>query len=135
MSERTILLTGKNAVVTGAGAGIGRAIALAFAKAGAQVACLDLDAKAAEATARLDAAKSGRRAIAVRCDVGSEDDVTQPRRSGAGGVSGDPCAGQRRGRPRSERHGAGPLARRLESRDGGQCRRRVPDEPRASCRR
>jgi len=67
-------LRGKNAVVTGAGAGIGRAIALAFAKAGAQVACIDLNAKAAEAT-RQKAEKSGRRAIAVACDVGVESDV------------------------------------------------------------
>jgi len=43
-------LAGKNAVVVGAGSGIGRAIALAFAQAGAQVACVDLNAAAAEAT-------------------------------------------------------------------------------------
>ena len=67
-------LDGRNAVVTGAGAGIGRAIALAFARAGAQVACLDLDGAAAAGTAA-DAAKSGRRAIAVACDVGVEGDV------------------------------------------------------------
>jgi NAD(P)-dependent dehydrogenase (short-subunit alcohol dehydrogenase family) len=68
-------LKGKNAVVTGAGSGIGRAIALAFARAGAQVACLDLDAKAAEATSA-EAEKSGQRAIAIACDVSSEDDVS-----------------------------------------------------------
>ena len=67
-------LKGKNAVVTGAGAGIGRAIALAFARAGAQVACIDLNADAAEATAS-EAAKS-QRAVAVACDVGVESDVT-----------------------------------------------------------
>jgi NAD(P)-dependent dehydrogenase (short-subunit alcohol dehydrogenase family) len=67
-------LKGKNAVVTGAGAGIGRAIALAFAQAGAQVACLDLDATAAEATAS-EITKSGARTIAVACDVGIESDV------------------------------------------------------------
>ena len=67
-------LAGKNAVVTGAGSGIGRAIALAFAQAGAQVACVDLDLAAAEATSR-EAAKSGQRAIAIKCDVGVEDDV------------------------------------------------------------
>ena len=43
-------LRGKNAVVTGAGAGIGRAVALAFARAGANVACIDLNGAAAEAT-------------------------------------------------------------------------------------
>jgi NAD(P)-dependent dehydrogenase (short-subunit alcohol dehydrogenase family) len=74
MTSELYFLKGKNAVVTGAGAGIGRAVALAFARAGAQVACIDLDAKAAEETSRI-AAKSGRRTIAVACDVGLEDDV------------------------------------------------------------
>ena len=68
-------LAGKNAVVTGAGSGIGRAVALAFAAAGANVACVDLDAASAEAAAA-EAAKSGRRCIAVACDVGIESDVT-----------------------------------------------------------
>lgn len=67
-------LKNKNAVVTGAGSGIGRAIALAFARAGAQVACVDLDFGAAEATSR-EAANSGQRAIAIACDVGIEDSV------------------------------------------------------------
>jgi NAD(P)-dependent dehydrogenase (short-subunit alcohol dehydrogenase family) len=74
MTSDAFSLKGKNAVVTGAGAGIGRAIAVAFAKAGAQVACIDLDAKAAEATAA-EIAKNGVRAIAVACDVGIEDHV------------------------------------------------------------
>ena len=74
MTSELYSLKGKNAVVTGAGAGIGRAVALAFARAGAQVACIDLDAKAAEETSRI-AAKSGRRTITVACDVGLEDDV------------------------------------------------------------
>jgi len=67
-------LANKNAVVTGAGAGIGRAIALAFARAGANVACLDLDLATAQATAG-EIARSGRRAIAVRVDVGIESEV------------------------------------------------------------
>ena len=74
MTSDLYSLAGKNAVVTGAGSGIGRAIALAFARAGAQVACVDLDLAAAEATSR-EAAKSGQRAIAIKCDVGIEDDV------------------------------------------------------------
>jgi NAD(P)-dependent dehydrogenase (short-subunit alcohol dehydrogenase family) len=74
MKTEAFSLKGKNAVVTGAGAGIGRAIALAFPEAGAQVACLDLDAKAAEATAAL-IMKRGGGAIAIACDVGIEDEV------------------------------------------------------------
>jgi NAD(P)-dependent dehydrogenase (short-subunit alcohol dehydrogenase family) len=73
MTDDLYSLQGRNAVVTGAGAGIGRAIALAFARAGAQVACVDLDAKAAQGTAS-EAAKSAR-AIAIGCDVSREDDV------------------------------------------------------------
>ena len=51
MTSESFSLKGKNAVVTGAGTGIGRAIARAFAEAGAQVACIDLNEKAAEETA------------------------------------------------------------------------------------
>ena len=67
-------LGGKSAVVTGAGNGIGRAIALAFGEAGASVACVDLDAQAAKATASA-VAKSGVEALSVHCDVGNEADV------------------------------------------------------------
>jgi NAD(P)-dependent dehydrogenase (short-subunit alcohol dehydrogenase family) len=74
MTNDPYSLKGKNAVVTGAGAGIGRAIVLAFARAGADVACVDLDGRAAAATSA-EAAKSGQRAIAVTCDVGLEDSV------------------------------------------------------------
>jgi 7-alpha-hydroxysteroid dehydrogenase len=61
-------LTGRVAIVTGAGKGIGRGIALAFAEAGADVALAartraDLEATAAEVRAR------GRRALVVPCDV------------------------------------------------------------------
>ena len=64
-------LARKSAVVTGAGNGIGRAIALAFAEAGANVACVDLDEAAAEATAT----KIGSKAFALACDVSSESEV------------------------------------------------------------
>ena len=61
-------LTGKVALVSGAGGGIGRAICLAFAEAEAAVACCDIDAASAEETARL-ARDAGGRAIAQPCDV------------------------------------------------------------------
>jgi NAD(P)-dependent dehydrogenase (short-subunit alcohol dehydrogenase family) len=64
-------LARKSAVVTGAGNGTGRAIALSFAEAGANVACVDLDKAAADATA----AKIGSVAFAVACDVSSESEV------------------------------------------------------------
>jgi NAD(P)-dependent dehydrogenase (short-subunit alcohol dehydrogenase family) len=60
-------LSGKTAVVTGAGSGIGEAIARLFAQQGARVALLDRDAVAAGAVA----SSIGARACAVPCDVSS----------------------------------------------------------------
>jgi NAD(P)-dependent dehydrogenase (short-subunit alcohol dehydrogenase family) len=62
-------LEGKAAVITGAGGGICRAIATTFAKAGAKVACLDINLKKAEETARLSGG------FALPCDVSSESDT------------------------------------------------------------
>jgi len=67
-------LTGKVALVSGAGGGIGRAISLAFIDAGGAVACCDNDAAAAEETVRL-AQNAGGRAIAQVCDVSRESDT------------------------------------------------------------
>src|ERR1700746_3177708 len=64
-------LDGKVAIVSGAGGGIGRAICLAFAESEAAVVCCDIDAEAAEETARL-ARNSEGRAIAEPCDVSVE---------------------------------------------------------------
>jgi NAD(P)-dependent dehydrogenase (short-subunit alcohol dehydrogenase family) len=61
-------LTGRAALVSGAGGGIGRAICLAFVEADAAVACCDINAASAEETARL-ARNAGGRAIAQPCDV------------------------------------------------------------------
>jgi 3-hydroxybutyrate dehydrogenase len=59
------------AIVTGAASGIGRAIAMRFARAGARVVIADLDARAAEATAReIDVDPA--RAIGVAMDVTDE---------------------------------------------------------------
>ena len=64
-------LTGKAALISGAGGGICRAIAVAFAAAGASVACIDIDTEAAAETARL-VENAGGKAIALRCNVADE---------------------------------------------------------------
>ncbi|HTT81502.1 MAG TPA: SDR family oxidoreductase [Stellaceae bacterium] len=64
-------LTGRAALIAGAGGGICRAIALAFAREGAAVVSADIDADAAAETARLVVAAGGR-ALAQCCDVTSE---------------------------------------------------------------
>jgi 2-deoxy-D-gluconate 3-dehydrogenase len=61
-------LTGKGAVVTGAGRGIGRAIALAFAHAGADVVIASRTTSELESVAR-EIEGSGRRALVAPTDV------------------------------------------------------------------
>jgi NAD(P)-dependent dehydrogenase (short-subunit alcohol dehydrogenase family) len=67
-------LSGKTAIITGAGNGIGRAIAVTFAKAGAAVTCLDIKTAAAEEIAST-IQQAGGRALAVGCDVSQEVDT------------------------------------------------------------
>jgi NAD(P)-dependent dehydrogenase (short-subunit alcohol dehydrogenase family) len=72
--DQALVLSGKRAVVTGAGRGIGRSIALALAKAGADVAVTartgaELDTLVGEISA-LD-----RRSLAVSCDVTDAEQV------------------------------------------------------------
>jgi 3-oxoacyl-[acyl-carrier protein] reductase len=67
------LLEKKVAVVTGAAQGIGLAIATRFVDEGARVVIADLDATAAT---RAAAALGESRAVATRCDVTIESDVT-----------------------------------------------------------
>jgi NAD(P)-dependent dehydrogenase (short-subunit alcohol dehydrogenase family) len=61
-------LSGKVAIVTGAGSGIGRAIAVTFGRQGAFVLALDIDERAGRATSEMVSAAGGR-ADAVACDV------------------------------------------------------------------
>jgi rhamnulose-1-phosphate aldolase/alcohol dehydrogenase len=69
-------LAGKVAVITGAASGIGRACAERFAEEGAHVVVTDVDVALAEEVANGIVEKHGlRRAIALRLDVSSEDDV------------------------------------------------------------
>jgi NAD(P)-dependent dehydrogenase (short-subunit alcohol dehydrogenase family) len=67
-------LSGKVALISGAGGGICRAIAVAFAEAGASVACVDIDIEAASETARLVAAAE-RKSLARKCNVADETEV------------------------------------------------------------
>lgn len=68
-------LNGKKALVTGAGRGIGRGLAQALAEAGADVAIVDLIAENAEKTAAEISRATGRRTIAVSCDISNAESV------------------------------------------------------------
>lgn len=68
-------LTDKVCVVTGGGSGIGRAIARRFAAAGMRIAIGDVERAAIDATV----GELGDRAVGVRCDVRSIDDVERLR--------------------------------------------------------
>ncbi|HYI09111.1 MAG TPA: bifunctional rhamnulose-1-phosphate aldolase/short-chain dehydrogenase [Thermoanaerobaculia bacterium] len=71
-------LAGKVVIVTGAASGIGRAVAERFAEEGAHVVVTDVDLALAEEVAQKIVEKNGlRRAIAVRLDVSSEEDVNR----------------------------------------------------------
>ncbi|WP_216896081.1 SDR family NAD(P)-dependent oxidoreductase [Nocardia alni] len=69
-------LDGGTALVTGAAHGIGRALVLELARAGYAVVAVDVDREAAEQVAA-EAGDLGAKALAVRCDVSSREDVAQ----------------------------------------------------------
>jgi NAD(P)-dependent dehydrogenase (short-subunit alcohol dehydrogenase family) len=68
-------LTGKKAFITGASRGIGQAIAVAFADAGADVALVARTADGLAETAS-DVEAVGRKAVVIRADVTSEEQVS-----------------------------------------------------------
>jgi NAD(P)-dependent dehydrogenase (short-subunit alcohol dehydrogenase family) len=76
MTERVpgARLTGRTAVITGAGSGMGRATALLFARHGAQVVFNDINREGGEETLRL-IREAGYEARFAPGDVGSEDDM------------------------------------------------------------
>jgi gluconate 5-dehydrogenase len=69
-------LTGKVAIVTGAGSGLGVIFSEALSEAGAAVVCADINLAGAESTASA-LGQSGGKAIAVQVDVTRESDVTR----------------------------------------------------------
>lgn len=69
-------LNGRTAIVTGAGQGIGRGIAVEMANAGADIVIAEFRPEAGEETASL-VRDTGRKALVVRTDVTSEDDVNR----------------------------------------------------------
>lgn len=74
--EKSKLLAGRAALITGAGQGLGLAIAQEFAVHGAGVLIADIDEdRAREAAVNLH--ERGFEAQFTRCDVGSEDDVNR----------------------------------------------------------
>jgi NAD(P)-dependent dehydrogenase (short-subunit alcohol dehydrogenase family) len=71
-----ISLTGKTALVAGAGGGIGAAIARAAAKCGARVALIDHPSQAAQLAAlAAEISPDGARTMALTCDITSKQDV------------------------------------------------------------
>lgn len=74
MKADAVSLTGKVAIVTGAGMGMGAATARLLAARGAQVTVSDIDAAAAESTAAAIRAEGGTAAV-VLCDVTDEAQV------------------------------------------------------------
>jgi NAD(P)-dependent dehydrogenase (short-subunit alcohol dehydrogenase family) len=69
------ILEGRTALVTGAGGGVGRGIALELARRGCDVAINDVDLAAAQEAAGQVTAL-GRRAFAIKADVGAASDVS-----------------------------------------------------------
>ena len=68
------MLTGKKALVTGAGRGIGKSIAVGFAQAGADVVVIDVDIKNAKKVTG-DLEKYGINSKAIKTDVSNQNDV------------------------------------------------------------
>ena len=69
-------LSGKNAVITGAGSGIGRAVALLFGKQGAAVHVVDISEENANHAAA-EIIENGGQAFPYTCDVTNQSQVVE----------------------------------------------------------
>ncbi len=72
--EKLFDLSGRVALITGAGSGFGETIAVGFAEYGCDVAAADVNFQAAKRTAE-KVAGHGRRSAALACDVGSPAEI------------------------------------------------------------
>jgi 3-oxoacyl-[acyl-carrier protein] reductase len=83
----SVMLTGRRALVTGAGQGIGEAIALGLAAFGADVAALDIDGETAQRTAAR-VGELGRRSTALCVDVREAGPLEEALERAAGELGG-----------------------------------------------
>jgi NAD(P)-dependent dehydrogenase (short-subunit alcohol dehydrogenase family) len=67
-------VSGRKALVTGAGRGIGKVLANALAEAGCDVAILEIDQRTAESTAA-EIRKKGRKRVGIQVDVTKKDQI------------------------------------------------------------
>ena len=74
--DRLFDLSGKTALITGAGSGFGRTIANAFAEHGCQIAAADIEEARAQETVR-EASSVGVRCLSIEVDVASPESITQ----------------------------------------------------------